>query len=285
MEEKKTKGMDMKRLGMLFLILGLLLVAPGLCYGVSYTNYFIYDQWGGTWQDVNKSPANLDDDLLCWAATAANVLAWGHWGTSAYTTSASIFGEFVEHWTNNAGYMSWAWKWWLNGSPPSYNTYAYIDVPGGGGYFPEVSYPSYYRGASGGNLLATVDAWMHQGYGVGLIIRNGAAAHAVTAWGFSYDASTATPQYKGIFLTDSDDGKNALMYYSLTWQSNYWYLSGSYAGWRIYSLEALKYQTVPTTATPIIPSCLLFGTGLLALGVMSRRRWGGKKICHTSWDS
>jgi len=264
----------MKRLGMLFLILGLLFTAPGLCHGLSYTNYFLYNQWGGTWQDVNKSPANADDDYLCWAATAANVLAWGHWGTSAHPTSASIFQDFVEHWTDNAGYMSWAWKWWLNGSPPPYNTYAYIDVAGGGNYFPEMSFSAYYRGASGGNLLTTLDAWMHQGYGVGLILRKGSSSHAVTAWGFSYDSTTTVPQYKGIFITDSDDGQNALMYYSLTWQSNYWYLGEGYAGWQLYGLQALKYlplAAAEATPIPISPTWLLLATGLLVLGLQCGR--------------
>ena len=39
--------------------------------GVAYRNI---DYFGHGWVDAEKSPTNYEDDLLCWAAAAANVL-------------------------------------------------------------------------------------------------------------------------------------------------------------------------------------------------------------------
>ncbi len=72
---------------------------------------------------------------MCWAAAASNVLDWGKWTTSQYNTSQTIFQYFVDHWTNQGAYMTWAYSWWLNGTPPPITTYAVSDVPGGN-FFP-----------------------------------------------------------------------------------------------------------------------------------------------------
>ena len=45
----------------------------------SATSYYLWDDWGGTYSDAEKSPTNTDDDLMCWAASAANLLAWTGW--------------------------------------------------------------------------------------------------------------------------------------------------------------------------------------------------------------
>ncbi len=78
--------------------------------------YFIYNQYGGTWHDANKT--RNDDSLMCWAAAAVNVLAYEKWGTSTYSTDTAIFKDFVAHWTNKTGDMSWAWNWWFSGAKP-----------------------------------------------------------------------------------------------------------------------------------------------------------------------
>ena len=52
-------------------------------------SYFVYDQWGGTWHDANKT--YVGDSLMCWAASASNVLDWGNWGTTSYNTESTIF--------------------------------------------------------------------------------------------------------------------------------------------------------------------------------------------------
>jgi len=37
------------------------------------------------WRDVNKSQTDDDDDYLCWAAAASNILDWGGWHASFST--------------------------------------------------------------------------------------------------------------------------------------------------------------------------------------------------------
>ena len=278
----------MKRLSLivLWLVVGAL---AGTAWALPPTtlkyNYFIYKQWGGTWQDANKN--YVDDSLMCWAATASNVLDWGVWDTPTITTAPQIFQHFKDHWTNNTGVMSWGWKWWLNGSPPPYYFASYPDVPGGGNFYPEANYTDYYRYAGSGDLMGVMDEWMHQGYGVGLTIGKGTGMHAITAWGFGYTLVNGGKKYTSIYVTDSDDGVTGLRNYPLTWNGEYWYLGGGYSGWSLASLSGFKFRLSPALAgatlggeelpageiipTPLAPSWLLLGAGLLLLLLLNRR--------------
>uniref|UniRef100_A0A7V4LDF2 Uncharacterized protein n=1 Tax=Desulfobacca acetoxidans TaxID=60893 RepID=A0A7V4LDF2_9BACT len=238
--------------------------------------YFIYEQYGGTWHDANKTAANTEDDLMCWAAAASNILAWGHWGTATYNTADLIFKHFQDHWTDNTGFISWGLAWWIYGFEPGYKSISYVDVPGGGNFYPQLklNFNYYYVGASEGNLMATIDSLMHQGKCVGLSIGSSSGSHALTAWGFEY---TSPGAYTSIFFTDSDDGLPGLRQYALVWRNNAWYLGtkldgyGGYSltGWKINSVQALGYLH-----TPIAPSWVLFGTGVFSLFLCRRRRRG-----------
>lgn len=239
------------------------------------STYFLYSQWGGTWQDANKN--GQDDSLMCWAGAASNVLEWGNWDTEIISTTTAIFQHFKNHWTNGAGFANWGWKWWFNGSPPPVNRYAYIDVPGGGNFFPGEDFYSYTTSAATGDMLAKMDSLMHQGYGVTLSIKKGTASHAVTGWGFGYDLIDGLMSYKSVYITDSDDGRTGLMNYALTWNSG-WYLGGTYSGWKITGLYALKFNPWEAdgkvTAAPIASSLVLMASGLAFLGVLGRRLKG-----------
>ncbi len=278
--------MSMRRVPGLFpaIVLAVLLAGAAPAWSASY---FIYEQYGGTWHDAYKTAANTEDDLMCWAATAANILAWGSWDTPLYKTAMQMFQHFQDHWTDNTGYMSWAWKWWFNGAKPPYTFASYPDVPGGGNFFPTLNFANYYTYASTGNLMTSIDAFLHQGKGVGIIIsKSGSLAHAVTVWGFSYSAPGA---YTSIFITDSDDNYLGLREYPLVWQSTAWYLGGGYSGWKISGVQALGYspdyaaslfnqglQAGEAPAVPISPTWLLFGTGLGSLFLLGRRRRSSK---------
>src|SRR5512135_3541202 len=78
--------------------------------------YFGYQQWGGTWHDADKTTVRGDDENMCWAASAADILAWGGWTTSAFNTEAKIFQQVKNYWTNGAGHVDNAWSWWINGT-------------------------------------------------------------------------------------------------------------------------------------------------------------------------
>jgi hypothetical protein len=38
--------------------------------------YLLHEHWGGMWSDAEKSSINTEDDLMCWAAAASNILSW-----------------------------------------------------------------------------------------------------------------------------------------------------------------------------------------------------------------
>jgi hypothetical protein len=250
--------------------------------------YLVYNQWGGTWQDANKTAANTEDDLMCWAAAASNVLAWGGWGTPTYNTAAKIFTHFQDHWTDNTGFTGYGYEWWIDGYSPQSTSMSYVDVPGSGNFYPTLNFYNYFTYASGGDLMAIIDTLMHQGKGVGILIGgSGIISHAVTVWGYSYNAANS---YSSIFITDSDDGYYGLREYPLIWQNNAWYLGGGYSGWKIgdiQALAALGYDITLGTAgepmdlgggrVPIAPSWVLFGTGVFSLFLLRGRRMGKKQ--------
>ena len=46
-------------------------------------DYFVYNDYGGSWSDAEKNNVNTEDDLMCWAAASSNVLDWTGWGYPA----------------------------------------------------------------------------------------------------------------------------------------------------------------------------------------------------------
>ena len=90
----------------------------------------------GDWQDANKTEAEDDDDDLCWAAAAANILAWGGWDTEINSTATAIMDNYEEHWENKKGSAQDAWNWWMTGAEPGdfgeySDEWAHVDVAGG----------------------------------------------------------------------------------------------------------------------------------------------------------
>ena len=130
--------------------------------------------------------------------------------------------------------------------------------------------------------MSTADTLLHKGDGVTMTIRNGSLAHAVTLWGFSYSAPGA---YTGIYITDSDDGVVALENYSVKWQSNAWYLSGRYSGWKISDVEALGFYASPSGLSGLsslagihepCPHCAVLGA--VRVGSFSAALWSQESL-------
>ena len=207
------------------------------------TSYMLTDHWGGTWSDAEKPD---DTNLMCWAASASNVLAWTGWGKVAgMTTTDDIFAYTQNYWSDGAGLMHLEWKWWFDGSgrtsaPPGYSV---IYQSGGGAFYPAADINSYrkvYQGQYAG-MMQGIDDFFHEGRAVAIGIYGGllGGAHAVTIWGFNYDPNDPD-HYVGIWITDSDDDKplpgdppvdpaslpNALRYYEIEYRAAdaKWYL-------------------------------------------------------------
>jgi len=275
------------RRGRFVLGLLLLILLTGAVPAWSST-YYLYSQWGGTWQDANKT--HVDDSLMCWAASASNILDWGGWTTPTYNTSAKIFQDIKDYWTNNRGWQSWAWNWCLTGAQAPYKSYAYANVPGGGKYFPGTSFYSYYTTAAGSTELSRMASLMNSGYGISLVVGpNHTNQHAITCWGYDYVMSGTTKQYTALYITDSDDGVTALKKMGLAYSAaNGWYFTSGYTNWDIMGIYAFKRKPGTVTASaafsaggagfapgvaviPILPTWLLVGPSILLLCLLKRR--------------
>jgi hypothetical protein len=220
--------------------------------------YMIFDDWGGEWYDAEKTKDNTDDDLLCWAAAASNILQWTGWGLVVddldgdITNEDEIFAHFQHHWEDQGGLSHIGWQWWFSGTVPAdypndppYSggppEWAEVDVAGGGDFWtPPYNFADYvHSDMFGTNEMARIDEYLKAGYGVALGIYNG--GHAITCWGFEYDPdvdpSDSENYYLGVYITDSDDDKesyswdppaNRLRYYEVEYSGGHWYLQDYY---------------------------------------------------------
>lgn len=238
-----------------------------LPYGLDY---------GVGWFDANKTYANTEDDLMCWAAAASNILAWGNWnnGLSAFPTEDAIFQHYLDHWTDEGGLPEFGWEWWINGtySGPTGSGWSSVDVPGGvpaNGFWPEYDFYDYYHRTWQDQLaMSAIDEYLHAGYGTTIGIY-GPGGHALTVWGYDYD--DVTGQYTNLIFSDSDDYMSAdgsyknLWLTSLSYSGGRWYLGNS--DWYIGEVMALERNPIPEPGTFV-----LMGFGLIGLAAYRIRR-------------
>jgi len=209
------------------------------------TSYLLCDAWGGTWCDAEKNAASTDDDLLCWAATAANMLAWTGWGNAdGMSTTDSIFSYFEQHWTDQGGHPAYGIGWWFEGTNPMQDVSGWTQVEAaGGGFFAGVDWASYLHYSSTlATAMSTLAGELHAGCAVGLGL-GGPGGHAVTCWGYTCDTGDRS-NFNGVYLTDSDDqsGADGLKYYAVALSEGRWYLQ-DYCGrddWYIADVTGLK---------------------------------------------
>lgn len=231
--------------------------------------YILFEEWGGTWYDAEKTADDGDDNLMCWAASCANVLAWTGWGYVVHPTEGALtdedemFEHFNDHWTDVGYRSSWGWNWWFDGTetPDSCS----VDVPGGGNFWPGYSFATYSSTFDDPDALVMlfIDVYLRMGWGVALSITwDSGGGHAITCWGINYDPGLTPADedyYIGIWITDSDDDKHfntgdpppdRLRYYELEYNSGSgrWYLQDYYGDNTAYIRRV--YALGPFTNTP-----------------------------------
>jgi hypothetical protein len=211
------------------------------------TSYLLFEHWGGTWHDAEKSPTNTEDDLLCWAAAGSNVLQWTRWGeVDGMATADAIFGCFQDHWTDAGGMADYGWRWWFDGNNPAANWqgWAQVDVSGGGFWPAENAGVYLHQEGDDTRALPAIADYLQDGYGVTLGLYGG-GAHAVTCWGYNYNPDTS--EYLGLWITDSDDSKSVddapdlLRYYEVEYANDQWLLQDYFGGnsWYVGTVQAL----------------------------------------------
>ena len=209
--------------------------------------YRLWEHWGGNWSDAEKTIANTDDDLMCWAAAASNILAWTQWGNvGGMSGTDQIFRYFQSHWTDEVGLPEVAWDWWFDGTNTMQGTngWSQVDVPGGGFFTNKVFSNYFHSETADSQAMNAISRFLRAGYGTSLSLR-GAGAHEVTCWGIDYDPANPANVH-GLWVTDSDDGisnepTDRLAYYTLTLSNGRWYLDsyGGSTGWFVDSVWGL----------------------------------------------
>jgi hypothetical protein len=259
-------------------ILGLALAAIVIASPARGSTYLAFQEWGGQWCDAEKSPLTAEDDHLCWAASAANVLDWTGWGGMANFNSADrIFAEYRDHWTDAGGLMSYAWRWWFDGldRAPRVTGWSHVDVPGGAFVDRQFNFDDYYHRTALDQLaMSAIDEYVHSGCGVALVISQPTRSHTLTCWGYDYDEGG----YRGIWVTDSDDNRSmadapdVLRYFDVAARDGRWYLRGHNGGdsWYINEVQALSRPPVAVAAQVPEPGCLAWFS--LTWLMLARRR-------------
>jgi len=107
------------------------------------SSYFGFEEHGGVWSDADKSPTNPDDDWLCWAAAAANILEWTGW--NVFDSTLDAFYTFQNYWSNAGSLMQYAWNWWFDGTEPEAQSgWAQVDVEDPGRDWADYNFFDYY---------------------------------------------------------------------------------------------------------------------------------------------
>lgn len=183
----------------------------------------------GGWKDVDKSAADPGDDLMCYAASASNLVAW--WQersglvSAAPTSLEDIWGVYESHRQNGhmGGDAVAALNWWLSGVyAPTNDAEAARSLfnkvspdsdiitlqPFDGFYFDQygldkenlMSLFSYSSGLENDYLGDLLSA----GAGVSLLLQpvGDAMMHAITLWGAEYNEAGCLSK---LWVTDSDD--------------------------------------------------------------------------------
>ena len=101
-------------LAVLFVVVGTIALLTSSSFADVYN---IWDTWGGTWADAEKTNINTDDDLLCWAAATSNILEYTGWGqVGGMTNTDDMFAHFQDHWTDQVGNSYYGFDWWFDGT-------------------------------------------------------------------------------------------------------------------------------------------------------------------------
>jgi hypothetical protein len=149
-------------------------------------------------------PTPADNDLRCWAATAANLLSAAGYGAGATMQARSngIFADLTAQFGMGGGWIDTGLTWWLGSTHNTtpLNPYKVVTVYGTKNKVP-------WANANGAQFIANE---LRKPHYVGLSISwptagaQGTGGHAISAWGDSGTAGTQNSNPAQIKVTDSD---------------------------------------------------------------------------------
>ena len=164
--------------------------------------------------DVEKTWYGDDDDLMCVAATASNMLVGSGWAAQAgFTNSDDVFEAMLDAFPNegtglNGPHIPWFFSGYAQRGMGSY------DSPGFKGYLPQYEFINMTEHFDFNYETEAVYNKLREGYAASISLylyrfedHEQFGAHAVTLWGFVTDPNypaDSKKHYKYIFVTDSD---------------------------------------------------------------------------------
>ena len=174
--------------------------------------------------DAEKSSTNGRDDLLCWAGTTSNMLAWSGWGEIGLPEATGdnaedvIFTKLINSFPDEAGFIEDGLCWFFS---TNYRNYSNSNTAssGSGNYigqsvWPGISMTTLNSASAMDSLAAALENNMAVGLSMGFYNSLGSSArtsgHDVTVWGYTYNAAKEKDTggyYTGLLITDSDDNK------------------------------------------------------------------------------
>jgi len=169
--------------------------------------------------DVDKTEA--DDRNMCWAAAAANLLAWAGWAAD----EDDAFDIFRAHFENKPGYVYDALRYYF----ANYETGVSAEM---------VSV----REARAHILLDFIVSAVHEGKGVAIKIAypGKEIGHFLTVYGYRY---LAVEDNFILYFTDSDDGLHRMRQFKVEWNDadNRWEIQNLYRDYYlVYALSLAR---------------------------------------------
>lgn len=170
--------------------------------------------------DAEKNFVN--DDAMCWAASAADMLVYTGWAAQAgYADEDDLFEAYIEAFENNGGCQINGVAWFFNGAATCDNSgsiFAQIkDYPDSGAFlndyaFDQLSNERFFTL----DEMDTIAALLREDCAVGLAVDiyynnspEPGGSHAVTLWGYIVDNAVSADdpaRYLNVFITESDLG-------------------------------------------------------------------------------
>lgn len=179
--------------------------------------------------DAEKTTASNDDDNLCWAGVASNLLHYTGWGAKAgYKTEDDLFDLFVDSFNDGPYFISNGLSWFFNGYENIISSFdpndATVKEPNSGAFLPDYTYDkvgsaNFFNNDYSNSIKLIKQAQNNlkdgSGVGIGVGWLNGDSfngAHVISCWGYVNNndySEDVKEHYEAFIISDSDSDERA----------------------------------------------------------------------------